>query len=73
MDAYTRIQHSEERYKSMAPEERLRWHYENDCTCHVVEGWWEPANHFMGCPLENPECDMWNFFWGVDEGFVSPK
>lgn len=73
MDGYTRWEEMWNRYKNFHAEERIRWHLENDCTCHVVEYWWNACEHFSSCPLENPDCEMWIFFEGVEEGFVFPQ
>lgn len=32
--------------ENMLPEEKIRWLMENECTCHVVEGWWDYVNHY---------------------------
>lgn len=62
-----------EKVKNMLPEEKIRWISENECSCHVVEGWWDYRNHFSNCPLENPNCEMWAFYEGVEDGFIYPK
>jgi len=59
--------------EKMLPEERMRWELENDCTCHVVEYWWNPIEHFGDCPRKNPDAEIWRFFESVEEGYYIPK
>ena len=73
MDAYSRWLETRTKIENMTPEERLRWELKNECSCRVVEYWWNPIEHYGSCPLENPENEMWIFYESPEEGFLIPE
>jgi len=74
-DFYTIWNELRERLKKMTPEEHIRWEVENNCTCGFLPtGEWNvPEGHYTGCPLKNPDAEMWILYESIEEGFIIPK
>lgn len=55
-------------YYNMTPEEKIRWHVQNDCTCGFLEHdeYFEPHGHYTGCPMRDENCDAWNYIYWYD-------
>lgn len=74
-DFYTTWNNLREKIKNMSAEERIRWELNNDCTCGFLPtGEWNiPEGHYSGCPMKNPNAEMWILYESIEEGFIIPK